>query len=177
MGDHSYTDIPGHEIFQVAFFRCSIFVAGPSLVLLSDARVGGGGGEIRHMINDAVTQENCSFFIFVIQGFCVKKKDLTEVIAMIGLFGMLISASEIPVLERKALQSINWSDGLMSSYAAYAVASFLFYTLALFVLKISGATLFNLSLLTSDIWAVAVRTFIYKQKVINIYYMIYCVSV
>lgn len=31
----------------------------------------------------------------------------------------------------------------------------------------SGATLFNLSLLTSDMWAVAIRTFFYNQKVKN----------
>ncbi|GFP97070.1 uncharacterized solute carrier family 35 member c320.08 [Phtheirospermum japonicum] len=154
------------------FFGTAVCVAGLGLVLLSDARVGGGGGGSNPLLGDFLVIAGTLFYAMsnVGEEFCVKKKDLTEVIAMIGLFGMLISASEISVLERKALRSINWSTGLMSSYAAYAVASFLFYALAPLVLKISGATLFNLSLLTSDIWAVAVRTFIYKQKVDWLYY-------
>ncbi|KAL3628320.1 hypothetical protein CASFOL_027366 [Castilleja foliolosa] len=155
------------------FFGAAVCLAGLGLVLLSDARVGGGGGGGSNpLLGDFIVIVGTLLFAMsnVGEEFCVKKKDLTEVIAMIGLFGMLISASEIPILERKALKSINWSAGLISAYAAYAVASFLFYTLAPFVLKISGATLFNLSLLTSDIWAVAVRTLVYKQKVDWLYY-------
>ncbi|KAI3471832.1 hypothetical protein Pfo_028485 [Paulownia fortunei] len=148
------------------FFGAAICVAGLGLVLLSDAGVGGGGGS-KPLFGDFLVIAGSLFFSMsnVGEEFCVKRKDRIEVIAMIGLFGMLVSASEIAVLERKTLKSIKWSSGLMSAYAGYAVSSFLFYTLAPFVLKMSGATLFNLSLLTSDMWAVAVRTFIYKQKV------------
>ncbi|GER29080.1 solute carrier family 35 member F1, partial [Striga asiatica] len=153
------------------FFGAAICVAGLGLVLLSDARSGSGsgGGGSNPLLGDFLVITGTILFAMsnVGEEFCAKKKDLTEVIAMIGLFGMLVSASEIPVLERKALMSINWSAGLVSAYAGYALSSFLFYTLAPFI---SGATLFNLSLLTSDIWAVVVRTFIYKQKVDWLYY-------
>jgi hypothetical protein len=33
------------------------------------------------------------------------------------------------------------------------------------ILQMSGSTLFNLSLLTSDMWAVAIRVFLYQQQV------------
>lgn len=36
----------------------------------------------------------------------------------------------------------------------------------MFFLQMSGATLFNLSLLTSDMWAVAIRVLFYHQQVI-----------
>ena len=32
-------------------------------------------------------------------------------------------------------------------------------------MQASGATLFNLSLLTADMWAVVIRVFVYHQKV------------
>lgn len=34
-------------------------------------------------------------------------------------------------------------------------------------MQASGATLFNLSLLTADMWAVVIRVFLYHQKVIS----------
>ncbi|CAA0816386.1 Eukaryotic protein of unknown function (DUF914, partial [Striga hermonthica] len=112
------------------FFGAAVCLTGLCLVLLSYARSSGGGGGVCCFTNVS--------FLFdrYIQEFCAKKNDLTEVIAMIGLFSMLVSASEIPVLERKALMSNNWSAGL--TYAGYAMSSFLFYTLAPLVLKASS---------------------------------------
>ncbi|CAA0837861.1 Eukaryotic protein of unknown function (DUF914 [Striga hermonthica] len=159
------------------FFGAAVCIAGLGLVLLSDAHSGGGsGGGSNPLLGDFLVITGTILFAMsnVGEEFCAKKKDLTEVIAMIGLFGMLVSASEIPVLERKALMSINWSAGLVSAYAGYALSSFLFYTLAPFM---SGSTLFNLSLLTSDMWAVVIRTFFYEQTVDWLYYVAFILVV
>ncbi|KAG8376694.1 hypothetical protein BUALT_Bualt09G0090500 [Buddleja alternifolia] len=160
------------------FFGAAICVAGLGLVLLSDAGVSGGGGS-KPLLGDFLVIAGTLFFAMsnVGEEFCVKRKDRIEVIAMIGLFGMLVSASEIVVLERKTLEPIKWSAELISALAVYAVASFLFYTLVPYVLKTSGATLFNLSLLTSDMWAVVVRIFFYKQKVDWLYYLAFALVV
>lgn len=76
-------------------------------------------------------------------------------------------------MERKSLRSISWSPQLVLAYVGNTTASFIFYTLGPFVLKMSGATLFNLSLLTSDMWAVLIKLFIYKQQVNWLYYSAY----
>lgn len=41
---------------------------------------------------------------------------------------------------------------------------------SLVLLQMNGAAFFNLSMLTSDMWAVVIRIFIYKQKVTNFYH-------
>ena len=64
---------------------------------------------------------------------------------------------------------------MISLFAGYAVALFMFYTITPFVLKMSGATLFNLSLLTSDMWAVAIRVFLYQQQINWLYYLAFTV--
>ncbi|KAL8516907.1 hypothetical protein ACS0TY_015235 [Phlomoides rotata] len=160
------------------FFGVTICVGGLGLVLLSDAGVGGGGGS-NPLLGDFLVIAGCLCIATsnVGEEFCVKRKDRIEVIAMIGVFGMLVSACEIAVLERKALESVKWSTELLLTYAGYAVSSFLFYTLVPYVLKMSGATLFNLSLLTSDMWAVVIRIFIYKQKVDGLYYLAFLLVV
>lgn len=36
-----------------------------------------------------------TFVLLIMQEFCVKKKDRVEVIAMLGVFGLLVSAAEM----------------------------------------------------------------------------------
>ncbi|KQK05999.1 hypothetical protein BRADI_2g23850v3 [Brachypodium distachyon] len=45
----------------------------------------------------------------------------------------------------------------------------------LLLLQMSGATLFNLSLLTSDMWVVAIRVFVYQQQINWLYYLAFVV--
>ncbi|KAJ6327696.1 hypothetical protein OIU78_014537 [Salix suchowensis] len=52
---------------------------------------------------------------------------------------------------------------------------FLFYSLAPIVLKLSGATMFNLSILTSDMWAVVFRVLFYHQQVDWLYFLSFAI--
>ncbi|KAJ7976103.1 solute carrier family 35 member F1-like [Quillaja saponaria] len=142
----------------------ALCVTGLGLVLLSDAGVG-GGGTLFYAISD------------VGEEFLVKKKDRVEVVCMLGVYGFLVSLVEISVLEVKSLESIKWTADIILAFAGYALSSFLFYTLVPFVLKLSGATMFNLSLLTSDMWAVVIRIFFYHQQVDGLYYLAFAIVV
>lgn len=80
-------------------------------------------------------------------------------------------------MERKSLETVKWSPEIILAFFGYAVASFTFYSVAPFVIKMSGATLFNLSILTSDMWAVVIRIFFYKQQVDWLYYVAFALVV
>ncbi|OAY80816.1 Solute carrier family 35 member F1, partial [Ananas comosus] len=136
------------------FLGAGTCVAGLALVLFSDAGASGEGGK-KPLLGDALVIAGtlCYAFSNVGEEFCVKKKDRVEVIAMLGVFGLLVCATEIAIFERKNLQEVKWSPTMISLFAGFAAASFLFYSVFPFLLKMSGATLFNLSLLTSDIEA------------------------
>ncbi|CDP15397.1 unnamed protein product [Coffea canephora] len=154
------------------FFGAAVCVSGLVVVLLSDAAVGGGGGS-RPILGDILVIAGTVFFALsnVGEEFCVKKKDRVEVVALLSLFAMLVSIGEIAVMERKSLESVKWSAEIILAFFGYAVASFAFYSVVPFVMKMSGATLFNLSILTSDMWAVVIRIFFYKQQVDWLYYL------
>ncbi|KAM0903978.1 hypothetical protein ACQ4PT_018319 [Festuca glaucescens] len=64
---------------------------------------------------------------------------------------------------------------MISLFAAFAIALFMFYTITPLVLKMSGSTLFNLSLLTSDMWAVAIRVLFYQEQINWLYYLAFTV--
>ncbi|XP_058740785.1 uncharacterized protein LOC131613088 isoform X2 [Vicia villosa] len=134
-------------------FGGTLCVLGLSLVLLSDTWSGGGGGS-KIILGDVLVIVGTVFYAIsnVGEEFCVKKKDRVEVVAMLGVYGFLVTAVEV-----------------------YGVSSFIFYSLAPFVLKLSGSTMFNLSLLTADMWAVVFRVFFYHQKVDWLYFVSFAV--
>ncbi|MBA0779948.1 hypothetical protein Gotri_004117, partial [Gossypium trilobum] len=49
-------------------------------------------------------------------------------------------------------------------FFGFSLAMFLFYSFVPVLLKMSGSTMLNLSLLTSDMWAVIIRIFAYHEK-------------
>ncbi|RVX11713.1 Solute carrier family 35 member F2 [Vitis vinifera] len=163
-----------YSIWQ--FFGAALCVAGLGLVLLSDAGVGGEGGS-RPLLGDTLVIAGtlCIAMSNVGEEFCVKKKDRVELMSMLGLFGLLVSVCEISIVELKSLESIEWSTKIVLAFVGFALSNFLFYTLVPFLLKISGATMFNLSALTSDMWAVVIRIFFYRQKVDWLYYLSFAV--
>ncbi|XP_021764757.1 solute carrier family 35 member F2-like isoform X2 [Chenopodium quinoa] len=130
-------------------------VVGLCFALLSDARIGGGGGS-RPLFGDFLVTVATLFYALsnVGEEFCVKQKDIVEVISMLGVFGMLILV-----------------------FAGFAVGTCLFYSLLPLILKLSGATLFNLSILTSDMWAVIIRILFYHEEVNWLYYVSFAIVV
>ncbi|KAH9738298.1 hypothetical protein KPL71_018745 [Citrus sinensis] len=114
--------------------------------------------------------------ILVIEYF-VKKNDRVEVVCMIGVYGLLVSSIQLSMLELKSLELVKWSTDIILGFVGYAVSCFMFYTLATFVLKLGGAAMFNLSLLTADIWAVVFRIFFYQQQVDWLYFLAFAIVV
>ncbi|KAM7264728.1 hypothetical protein ACFE04_002411 [Oxalis oulophora] len=160
------------------YFGAVICVVGLGLVLLSDAGVGGSGGS-KPLIGDALVIVGTIFFAMsnVGEEFCVKKKDRVEVVTMIGVFGLIVSGVQLSILELKELEATTWSTDIILAIVGYTASSFVFYTLTPFVLKLGGAAMFNLSLLTSDMWAVVFRIFLYRQKVDWLYYIAFAMVV
>ncbi|XP_076950134.1 uncharacterized protein LOC143623015 isoform X3 [Bidens hawaiensis] len=145
---------------------------GLCLVVLSDADVGGAGGS-NPLLGDILVIGGTVFFALANVGeeFCVMKNSRLEVLAMFGLFGTLFSVIEIAIFERKNLEAVTWSTELILTFVGYAVGLLMYYTLTPLILQRSGSTLFNLSLLTADMWAVAIRIFFYHQQVEWLYYV------
>ncbi|KAF8397841.1 hypothetical protein HHK36_016766 [Tetracentron sinense] len=99
------------------FLGAATCVAGLGLVLLSDAGVAGGGGK-KPLLGDVLVVAGtlCYAMSNVGEEFCVKKKDLVEVISMLGVFGLLVS---VAIVERKDLEAVAWSTEIVSNSMLY----------------------------------------------------------
>ncbi|GLJ56175.1 hypothetical protein SUGI_1206000 [Cryptomeria japonica] len=149
-----------------------ICIAGLIVVFFSDSSTTVTGGS-KPILGDVLVIAGTIFYALsnVGEEFCVKKRDRVEVVAMLGIFGALISGIQLLIFERKELESLDWSFNIVILFLGFGVSMFAFYTFVPFLLQMSGATLFNLSLLTSDMWAVIIRIFFYHQGVNWLYFL------
>ncbi|KAF3437812.1 hypothetical protein FNV43_RR20568 [Rhamnella rubrinervis] len=168
----------GTRYSLLQLFGAALCLVGLVLVLLSDARLNIGGGS-RPLLGDILVIAATLFYAVTNVGeeFFVKIQDRVEVVSMIGVYGFLVSLCEISILEIKNLESATLSAEIILALAGFVLSGILYYTVTPFVLKLSGATMYNLSLLTSDMWAVVFRIFLYHQQVGWLYYIAFAIVV
>ena len=96
----------------------------------------------------------------VISEYCVKNVDLYELLGMYGLYGAIFTGFSFPWIEHKALSDIftnrssseHWE--IAGIFCWYIASVLLYYTAEAFFLVASDATLLNLSMQTSNLWAI-----------------------
>lgn len=144
-----------------------ICILGLALVLLSDVHASDRSGGSNAILGDTLVIIGSTFYAVsnVSEELIISKVDFIELMAFLGFFGAIISACQVFILEWQELESINWTQGAVLPFIGFAVSLFLFYTVVPLILKLSGSALLNLSLLTSDMWAVVIRVFAYHQEV------------
>ncbi|KAF6162387.1 hypothetical protein GIB67_012535 [Kingdonia uniflora] len=170
------------------FAGVAVCVAGLVVVIFSDVHASDRAGGSSPVKGDLLVIAGSMLYAItnVSEEFLVKNADRVELMGMLGLFGAIVSACQInhlfprlhflhsflrSILERQELSSIHWSAGAVLPFVGFAAAMFLFYSSVPILLKISGATMLNLSLLTSDMWAVLIRIFAYHEKVDWMYFV------
>ncbi|KMZ72354.1 Solute carrier family 35 member F1 [Zostera marina] len=151
----------------------AICIAGLLMVVFSDVHEGDRAGGSNPLKGDMLVLAGSMLYAIsnVSEEFLVKSGDRVELMAMLGVFGAIISACQISILEREELRSIRWSADAVLPFVGFALAMFIFYSTVPVLLKITGAAMLNLSLLTSDMWAVLIRIFAYNEKVDWLYYI------
>ncbi|XVF29287.1 hypothetical protein REPUB_Repub15cG0108000 [Reevesia pubescens] len=150
-----------------------VCVAGLVMVVFSDVHSGDRSGGSNPRKGDLLVIAGATLYAIsnVSEEFLVKNADRVELMSFLGLFGAIISAIQISVVERNELKSIRWTAGAAFPFFGFSLAMFMFYSFVPVLLKMSGSTMLNLSLLTSDMWAVVIRIFAYHEKVDWMYFL------
>jgi len=101
----------------------------------------------------------------------VRQFPVYHVLSQLGMFGSLVSGIQLVILERKQIASTDWNAEIVGLILAFDVCLFTFYTLTPHLFRLAGATYFNLSLLTSDIYGLAFGVFLFGSS-LTIWYPI-----
>ncbi|KAG7566471.1 Solute carrier family 35 member SLC35F1/F2/F6 [Arabidopsis suecica] len=155
-----------------------ICIVGVVMVVFSDVHAGDRAGGSNPVKGDFLVIAGASLYAVsnVTEEFLVKNADMIELMSFLGLFGAIIAAIQISIFERGALRDIHWTTEAILLYIGVALALFMLYSLITVLIMINGATMFNLSLLTSDMWAVLIRTFGYHEKVDWLYFLAFATT-
>ncbi|XP_051813879.1 solute carrier family 35 member F2-like [Acanthochromis polyacanthus] len=105
----------------------------------------------------------------VCQEYTVKRRTRVEFLGMIGLFGAIISAVQMVVLERNQVAEIQWSWRVGLLFASFALCMFALYSFMPIVMKLSSATSVNLSLLTADLFSLFCGIFLFQYSFSGLY--------
>uniref|UniRef100_A0A7S1RHJ1 Solute carrier family 35 member F2 n=1 Tax=Alexandrium catenella TaxID=2925 RepID=A0A7S1RHJ1_ALECA len=138
---------------------CLICVAGLSLTVVSDVVSGKVGtspkgpawfGDVLVIVGAALYGLSNVLQESLLKG-CGRR---CEALGMLGLWGTLFSCLQAVVLERSALMECNWSTENMLWLLGFQLCLFGMYVFTSNFLMRADAALFNLSLLTSDLYSV-----------------------
>ncbi|GAQ84254.1 hypothetical protein KFL_001820070 [Klebsormidium nitens] len=155
------------------FAGVALCLSGLVLLVLSDVHSADRGGGKAVLVGDLLVLAAATLYAGSNVGdeALVKQVDRTELLAMVGAYGLAWNTLQLLLLERRELALVRWSWGTALPFGGFSVALFAFYSLVPFMLQMSGSALFNLSLLTSDMWAVAVRALVFRQPVDWLYFV------
>ena len=100
--------------------------------------------------------------------YCVKNVDPFELLGMLGLFGSTITGLAFPWIERQALEDLIFHRSVAEQWDTcqvfcwYIASVLLYYIGEAYFLVASDATLLNLSLQASNLWAILFSFLVYQ---------------
>jgi len=95
------------------------------------------------------------------QEYTIKMFSMFEFIGMIGFFGTIISLIQMVILEGKTLVNLTWTFDIVFFIALFVLLLLGIYFTVPWIMKYGGSAIFNLSLLTSDAFALIAGIYIF----------------
>lgn len=96
--------------------------------------------------------------------------DVFNYLSHLGLFGCLITLAESFILgEYVELEFVSSNDigKITGFYAGFCLVNLIIYTIVPFFVRRSGATLLNISNLTTILWSMLIDIFMFKNKFVS----------
>eukprot|EP01132_Coremiostelium_polycephalum_P002494 gene2494-3086_t len=149
-------------------------IAGMAILVVSDIIQGAdANGGSNPLLGDLLAILSSVLYAIsnVGQEATVKKYDRTTYLAMIGLYGSIVSSVQLAILERKELQTMAWNGEVIGYIVGFAVCLFIMYSFAPWMMEVAGATMMNLSLLTSDIFGIIAAIFLFDRQLSWLYFL------
>ncbi|KAJ1929572.1 hypothetical protein IWQ60_001059 [Tieghemiomyces parasiticus] len=105
----------------------------------------------------------------ILEEYSVRQFPVYEVIAHMGLFGTIINGVQLAILERKELAATEWSAYVVGLVLAFDLCLFVMYSVTPYLFRLSSATFFNISLLTSDFYGLLFGIFLFRYRIHVLY--------
>ncbi|KAF9314660.1 hypothetical protein BG003_003954 [Podila horticola] len=109
----------------------------------------------------------------VYQEFLVRQTPMYEVVGQLGFWATILNGIQLAVLERNELKTIEWTPAVVGYIIGFDIALFIMYSVSPILFRLSSATFFNLSLLTSDFYGLVFGIFLFGAQINRLYPIAY----
>jgi solute carrier family 35 protein F1/2 len=152
-----------------------ICLSGLACIIISDSIQGSSRGEnsSNATFGDVLCLSGAALYASsnVLQEALVKRYDRDAFLGYLGSFGMLLAFTQCMALELPGIRDADWSVSTVLSLSGFVTCLFLMYVNTSAYLQGNDAILFNLSLLTSDVYAVLFRLLFEGYLVSYLYFL------
>lgn len=148
-----------------------VCLGGVVLVIVSDLLTGKNWQPTDPLKGDlfVVLSAFCYGASNVIEEFLLSKRAYYEVLSQMGFFGMFIIGVQAAIFERESIQTAQWSGQVGGYFTGFTLSLLLLYLLAPLLFRMSSSAFYNMSLLTSDFWALLIGIKVFGYYVYWLY--------
>ncbi|KAJ2798483.1 hypothetical protein H4R20_004802 [Coemansia guatemalensis] len=104
-----------------------------------------------------------------IEEFIVRHRPQYETVAWLGFFGTIINGVQMGIIEHETLRQMDWTKEVVGYTVGFGLVMFVLYSLAPFLFRMSSATFYNLSILTSDFYGLIFAKYMFHDRITAIY--------
>lgn len=142
-------------------------------IVINDVLLGNTEASSNALIGDLLCIGGCIFYACsnVIEETMVKFTDKDEYLGYLGSFGIVIALIQCMIVDLADIRRANFTAEVILSMCGFILCLFFMYVNTTAFLQQSDATLFNLSLLTSDVYAV-IFTYFFQGYLVGWLYFV-----
>lgn len=148
-----------------------VCIAGVVLIIVSDLLMGKDYHAIDPVKGDlfVILATFCYGASNTFEEFLASKRPYYEVLSFLGFFGTIIIGVQAAIFERSSIRNAEWSPEVGGYFTGYTLSLLILYLLAPIMFRMSSGAFYNLSLLTSDFWALLIGTQVFDYHVFWLY--------
>ncbi|KAJ2503913.1 hypothetical protein IWW47_002774 [Coemansia sp. RSA 2052] len=105
----------------------------------------------------------------ITEEFIVRHRPQYETVAWLGFFGTLINGVQMAIIEHDRLKQMTWTKEIVGFTIGFDLVMFVLYSVAPFLFRMSSATFYNLSILTSDFYGLIFAKYMFHNPITPIY--------
>uniref|UniRef100_A0A7M4F7H8 Solute carrier family 35 member F2 n=1 Tax=Crocodylus porosus TaxID=8502 RepID=A0A7M4F7H8_CROPO len=162
----------------IHFIAVAVCLLGVGTMVGADILAGrqeGEGSDV--VIGDVLVLLGASLYAIsnVSEEYIVKNLSRVEFLGMVGLFGTIISAVQLTIVEYRDIARIQWNWKIALLFMAFALCMFGLYSFMPVVIKVTSATSVNLGILTADLYSLFFGLFLFCYKFSGLYILSFIV--
>lgn len=148
-----------------------VCLGGVILIIISDLMTGKNYVAANALKGDLFVVLSSAFYgtSNVLEEFLVSKRPYYEVLGQMGFFGTLIIGIQCWITESDSLRSVEWSYSVIGYFLGFNISLLVLYMLVPLMFRMSSGAFYNLSLLTSDFWALLIGVQVFGYHIFWLY--------